>query len=160
MKKNKNSELSDDEKKAAVYVATLIKESAPVSYNLLQRIVKKHFGISSELLADIIQALKKAAYIRQKGSEIYWIAGKNPRFDAPRQARKEKWYAIFAYNGTVLLTRQVVSFNLKSKATNMARDLVGKLFKGKAVTSVVLEGPFKTMMQASKVEAILPPPQY
>lgn len=83
---------------------------------------------------------------------------KNPRFDKPTRASKEKWYAILAYNGTYMLARQVIPFDRKSKATNFARDLVGKLYKGKEVTSVVLEGPFKTMLQASNVVVVLPPP--
>lgn len=84
---------------------------------------------------------------------------KNPRFDTPqRKKSKDKWWAIVAYNGTQLLARQVISLATKSRASNFSKDLVGKSYKGKLVTTVVLEGPFPSMMSASNAEVVLPLP--
>lgn len=80
------------------------------------------------------------------------------RFDTPKKPSKEKWWALIAYNGTILLARQIISFSTKGRASNYAKDLIGKTYKGKSVTTVVLEGPFKSMMSASKVEVIMPFP--
>lgn len=118
------------------------------------------------LIDDINVYLTKKGYnvIKNKtkknsNNQLIWIGEKsNPRFDAPKKAPKAKWYAILAYNGTHLLARVVSSYVRKSQANNAAKDLIGKLYRAKLVTTVVLEGPFKTMTQAQNIQVILPPP--
>ena len=112
-----------------------------------------------KLGAVVIRAKKGNEFIalceRCNYREIYY---KNPRFDAPKKAAIQKWYAILTYNGTQLLARVVTTFDKKSKANNYAKDLIGKTYKGHLVTTVVLEGPFKTMSAANNVQVVLPLP--
>jgi hypothetical protein len=132
-----------------------------LSYLLKYRIIT--IGAFDSLPREAQRELLLNKYIQPKEGYIYLTekgrikALENPtRFDAPKKPRKEKWYAILAFNGTMLLNRTVTSFSTKSRASNYAKDLIGKLVKARLVTSVVLDGPYKTMLQASTSEVVVP----
>lgn len=92
---------------------------------------------------------------------IYPYVGRgNPvtsfKIDEPRKtAKKEKWWIVKLVDETGFVLKEViVPFRTKTEIKLYVKSTIGKLYQSRAINSAVVEGPYKTMMEASKHKSV------
>lgn len=89
------------------------------------------------------------------------IAAKNNpvssfKIDEPRKtAKKEKWWIVKLVDETGIVLKEVlVPFRTKTEIKLYVKSTIGKTYQHRNIHSAVVEGPYTSMMEASKHKSV------